>query len=294
MPEGVSAIYDINIERLTVKKELMECGTGYLHQYSVSETYHIHTHCFWEFSLVLSGNAVHSVNGSSQILKKGSFMLIRPNDIHCYEFLNNDNFEMINASISCEDIETAFGLLSEDMEKIRLSKLPTHIVIDGYRFITISRLLSEIPNKEYGAKRKSYVHAILPLLLYTLLDGLRERAIPKVSSERLTTLLNRMEEDGNYAAGLERLVELSGVSQEYLNRLFRRELDMTPTEFINMKRIGIAARLLTETDEDVLDISYDCGFSSLSYFNRIFKKQMNCTPKRFRELNKKYPESEMK
>ena len=65
--------------------ELRRDGAKALHQFGVHATYKIHTHDFYELFLVPKGSAVHAVNGRSQLLTEGSFVLVRPNDVHATE-----------------------------------------------------------------------------------------------------------------------------------------------------------------------------------------------------------------
>lgn len=53
---------------------------------------------------------------------------------------------------------------------------------------------------------------------------------------------------------------------------------------INHHRIERAKRLLTEStrDRSVLQVAFDCGFSSIGPFNRAFKEQVGLTPRAFR------------
>lgn len=80
-----------------------------------------------------------------------------------------------------------------------------------------------------------------------------------------------MEEPENFIEGLPRLISLANVSQEYLNRSFRRYLHMSPTEFINMRRMDFAASLILENRMEIIDICQECGFRNLSYFYRVFQ-----------------------
>ena len=45
-------------------------------------------------------------------------------------------------------------------------------------------------------------------------------------------------------------------------------------------------KLLTETDKNISDISYLCGFSSSSQFSSFFKKSVGCKPSEYRKSNK--------
>jgi len=73
-----------------------------------------------------------------------------------------------------------------------------------------------------------------------------------------------------------------GVSQNRLIHLFRKQLNMTPVEYINKLRVNRASELLKDTDMTILSIALHCGFGSLSSFYEIFKKQVGTTPREYR------------
>ena len=90
-----------------------------------------------------------------------------------------------------------------------------------------------------------------------------------------------MERRENYTTGLSRLLALANMSQEHLTRSFRRYIGMTPTEYINGKRLSLAAQLLCR-GHAVIEICGACGFNSLSRFYRLFTERYGCAPKAFR------------
>ncbi|WP_133672797.1 helix-turn-helix domain-containing protein [Maribacter caenipelagi] len=45
-----------------------------------------------------------------------------------------------------------------------------------------------------------------------------------------------------------------------------------------------AQRKLISTDKSTTNISYECGFNSISRFNLAFKRINNCTPREFRKI----------
>lgn len=69
-----------DVELLHFSEENLHTGEGarVLHQCGVPATYKIHTHDFYELFLVSHGGAIHAVNGRSQLLSEGSFVLMRP------------------------------------------------------------------------------------------------------------------------------------------------------------------------------------------------------------------------
>jgi AraC-like DNA-binding protein len=66
-------------------------------------------------------------------------------------------------------------------------------------------------------------------------------------------------------------------------RYFKRKTKKRFSEFVNEIRIMHARKLLTETDEKVKEVAYECGYESNSYFNRQFKKSCSMSPFDFRK-----------
>lgn len=82
---------------------------------------------------------------------------------------------------------------------------------------------------------------ILPKLIYLFYST--KKATPKLLPVWLKNLLLEMDKPENYTVGLKRMLQLSNISQEHLNREFRRFLGLTPTEYINSRRIHYAGQL---------------------------------------------------
>ena len=98
----------------------------------------------------------------------------------------------------------------------------------------------------------------------------------------LSRLDDEMSLRENYIQGLPRMLELCPCTQAYMNRAFKRYMKLTPTEYINIKRMHSASELLLEGNLDIADICYICGFNNLSYFYAVFRQLYHCTPKAFR------------
>ncbi len=74
------------------------------------------------------------------------------------------------------------------------------------------------------------------------------------------------------------LARLACLSRAQFFRAFRRELGLSPVEFILQERISQACRLLRAGNHYLADVAYQCGFSSPSYFTRTFKTLMGHSP----------------
>lgn len=255
-------------------------GVSFLRQKSVLETYRLHTHDFYEFFYIVRGKAIHEINGENQILAEGDFVLIRPADAHKYSFLDNFDFEMISVGFTRENFAAALHMLELEAAVFVASPMPPVISLHGYQLTDVYRSLCRIAELAAGEERRRYFKSILPCLLYRFLshgEELRRSSVPKWMAD----VINEMGKRENYVEGLPKLLEAAHVSQEHITREFRRHLGVTPTEFINIKRLNLAARLLAEGEMEITGVCFACGFRNLSHFYHCFKKRYGCTPKQF-------------
>ncbi len=81
---------------------------------------------------------------------------------------------------------------------------------------------------------------------------------------------------------LSTLAEMLNVTPSYLSSLFKKEIGIPLTEYVNRCRIKQAKLLLGGTNLPIKTIAIQCGFSDLNYFTRVFKRIAGTTPKSFR------------
>ena len=79
---------------------------------------------------------------------------------------------------------------------------------------------------------------------------------------------------------LAKVVQLNPI---YLSQLFKREVGMTLSEYIQREKVEEAKHLLTQTDEPLSVICNQLKFSDQSYFTKVFKKYAGMTPQKFKK-----------
>ncbi len=77
--------------------------------------------------------------------------------------------------------------------------------------------------------------------------------------------------------------ELLSVNASYLSTLFKKEVGVPLTEYVNRSRIRHAQGLLISTDLPTKTIAQQCGIPDIYYFSRLFKRITGTTPKAYRE-----------
>lgn len=100
----------------------------------------------------------------------------------------------------------------------------------------------------------------------------------KVAHPRLLKALELMEQNVAYPLTPRELAEQSHLSVRHLERLFRRDLDTSPSKFYLKIRLERARLLLRESALSVSEIAVACGFSSSAHFARAYSSEYNLTP----------------
>ena len=80
------------------------------------------------------------------------------------------------------------------------------------------------------------------------------------------------------------------VNASYFSTLFKQEMGVTFTDYLNSLKIEHACHLLTETNLSIIDVSLSTGFDDQSYFTKVFKKAKGMTPKAYRAAHGKIEE----
>jgi AraC-like DNA-binding protein len=74
------------------------------------------------------------------------------------------------------------------------------------------------------------------------------------------------------------------VSAGHFGRAFRQAVGVPPHQWLTMRRIERAKRLLMEGDLHLAQIALHCGFVDQSHLTRAFKRCEGCSPGKWRRL----------
>lgn len=77
--------------------------------------------------------------------------------------------------------------------------------------------------------------------------------------------------------------EQFNINPNYVSQLFKKNLDITFTEYVARKRIAYAGDLLRTTNLPVNEIAHRAGYDEYYYFTRVFKKMTGKTPTEYRQ-----------
>ncbi len=82
---------------------------------------------------------------------------------------------------------------------------------------------------------------------------------------------------------MKELTDTACMSQASFYRYFKREMGMSPIEFVLKERVKYAKSLLKNPLIQINQVCYEAGFEDANYFTRVFKKIEGITPKQYQQ-----------
>lgn len=175
-----------------------------------------------------------------------------------------------------------------EFEKIRLLLERSYL---GLSFYGETKKL--VVEKLHFLRKKNSLDALLGLL--EILQILAEsKEVKELNSEdtRIKWFLNdkiRMGTIYDYIHGnydrrpnVNEIAKIVSLSTPAFCRYFKKQTNMTFTDFVNNYRIN-QARIFLLKESSITEVCFMVGFESLSYFNKLFKKYVGETPSEFRK-----------
>lgn len=101
----------------------------------------------------------------------------------------------------------------------------------------------------------------------------------------ITSSINFIRDNIRESINLKQLSGKACMSTTSFYRSFKRELGMSPIEFILNEKIKYAKKLLSNPKINIAEVSYATGFEDYNYFIRLFKKYEGVTPKQYQLMN---------
>ena len=126
-------------------------------------------------------------------------------------------------------------------------------------------------------------------IVYQLMARFLIDAQPKaeINDDRIQKVLSYIRKNIYKTIDIDSLAAISCLSKDHFIRLFRKEVNNTPLQYINQKKIEKAQLILITDSMPIKNISYLLAYEDHSYFNRLFKKLTGVTPQQYRDRYKK-------
>ncbi|MBQ6509042.1 MAG: helix-turn-helix transcriptional regulator, partial [Flexilinea sp.] len=120
-------------------------------------------------------------------------------------------------------------------------------------------------------------------LLVNYINTLQEDPVHSDIVEEIRINIVQNFSDSRYE--LDQFLRSLPFSYDYLRKLFKKEMGITPHQYLCNKRLDTAAEWLSSAYQDssnIADIARTCGFNEPLYFSRMFKKKFGIAPSFYR------------
>jgi signal transduction histidine kinase/AraC-like DNA-binding protein len=173
-----------------------------------------------------------------------------------------------------------FEVLDRMREDERTRKIPVVILSNRQLTFTDIQRLERHADVILQSKGILSDNEIIASLHYSLFDS---DTLPPQTSALVKKAIAYFHQ--NYPQSITRMdiADAIGVNQDYLTRVFKQELGISPWDYLNRYRIYQAKELLVKTHKSVSQIADQIGFSDQAYFSRVFRKLTGISPTKYRD-----------
>jgi AraC-like DNA-binding protein len=249
-----------------------------------------HLHDWYEVYFLIAGDVHYLIEKKVYPLTNGDLLVMNNRELHKPTFRSNTPYEVIVFHFE-PDLVTMFdsvfqyGLLDcftnralGEQNKIHFHPHQLEEVLT--LFNRIDAMLRQ-PSDESGLLLTTHFIELLVLLN----RAFRQNLSPLISSavpEKLAPVLDYIDHHLDQDLTLEALEQQFFMNRYYLSRLFRQSTGSTIHEYILLKRVAYAKKLLHD-GHNVTDACQLSGFNDYSNFIRMFKRIVGLPPGQYRK-----------
>ncbi len=252
------------------------CGANiHIHKKIGDTSYIAHRHDYYEMIFYQNCGGICVLNGEEHKITENCLFLLTPNDYH--------RIDAQNTNISKSTV-ISFSENAVDEELIGSLAFCPRVWhdLDQNSINMINALCSGYFSKE--KRRDLLMIHLLNALLCRILDA---GAKLKMTSEHLSpTVLRAMTlvlTDISANVTLGKVANECKMTPAYFSSVFSKEMGKSFIKWLTEVRIEHAKRFLENSESDILEICYECGYNTPSQFIKMFKRETGITPSGYRK-----------
>lgn len=222
----------------------------------------LHNHDFWEAVYYTKGSGTVEIGGEKYSFKAHDLFLLPPGVPHT-DYAES-GFQDIFFVVDDENLKMSHCLKLHDTESLDILSIMEQL----YR--------------EFHMDRKNHQNILdsLYTVFYNYVLALSEDVV--INSYVADIINDIVDNISNTEYKVQQTLAKIPFSDDYIRRLFFAETGKTIHQYLTMKRIDYAKKLLEvrrSSGLSIQEISWVSGFSDCFYFSRVFKKSTGVSPK---------------
>lgn len=236
----------------------------------------MHTHETYELYYFEGGSGIYRVEGTPYPLEPGDILIMRPAEAHCIDITGERVYTRFSVNFTPDILAGAdpeLKLLTpfNNREPGFFNRYRAESFADGAYFELIKNLTADCTDR-----RLQTVTNLLPLLneIYKAFVRGETEVLVKSLDSRIIRHINRHISE---SLTLDEICESFYISKSYLCRSFKNATGSTVGEYITVKRLVNARRLILSGTPPT-KAYLQCGFKDYSAFYRAYKKKYGVAP----------------
>lgn len=237
---------------------------------------HYHENAY-EFVLVSEGSFTFTVGNETYDVSGGDVFLSFPNELHstAQSPLSLGGFFWIQLDVS---VMENFLFLSEEARGHlieALSSMTAHVIkAENSALVSLCKKTFKL-----ALENEAYVAAShFVFLIYAILEA--SKKISSVRTEDIQQAINYIHDHVTHDISLYDLAHLSNLSLSHFKQKFKKQIGVSPRNYINIQKIELSKKLLKE-GKSKTETAMLLGFNTSSYFSSVFKKYTTKTPSEY-------------
>jgi AraC-like DNA-binding protein len=247
-----------------------------------------HYHPEFELTYIVKGNGYRIVGNSYEPFSDGDLVLLGSNLPHTWSGKADGDID--SDAIVIQFSNEFISPFLEFNESILIKKMLNNS-LRGISFETDKDLISKIIelSETNGVEKILKLISILDILskkeIRLIAPNTFHNVVSKKSEVRINKVCLFIQNNFQNKIYLKEVADLIYLTESNFCKFFKKATGKTYSDYVNEIRINETCRLLIQTDKTVSQISFECGFETLSYFNRVFLYKKEMTPSVYRKMN---------
>lgn len=250
---------------------------------NISNEFRRHVHHTYIIGTVENGRRIITHKDGRTEISKHELFILNPGQVHSCRSENLSGHSYKILSISCQALQSMAAQISEKSENPPFFK---HIRYDdmalGRKLI---RLFTSIETPESDIQIESDLYVFSGDLI------MHCSHIPPTLSrigeqrESIKRVCDHIRNHHTENLSIRELSAIACLSPFHFQREFKKNLGITPHEYLNDFRVSQSRKMLVKSG-DIADTAVRLGFVDQSHFSRIFKKTVGIPPGKYARLNR--------
>ncbi|MBE6642128.1 MAG: AraC family transcriptional regulator [Ruminococcaceae bacterium] len=242
---------------------------------------------FYHLTIVLKGSLTYRINGKEIIVRENDALLLPVGtDRERFYYPDFSDFIIFNY------IPTKNSKISEPIHfKNAVNQQITSLLNTyPYKFFQANERNHYTGHeyRKYTAHEANKVKSIFHNLFNCILIDLYDFQNYRTKNPHVIEMLKYIDENIKTPLTLNDVSIATHLSKEYTARVFKKEIGMTVSEYINRQKLILAKNMISGSTLSLQEISEELGYQNYNYFSRIFKEHFGFSPIKLKNELKQY------